>query len=285
MHPVSLNALDNVKARGYTDARSVRAGKPLIDSGTTGTKGHVQVVIPNMTETWGAQKDPPPEGIPVCTLKDSPSDISHTIAWACELLKDYYCEGGQDGKSPSRVNDVMQGIRERKSEVMQTDIELLKHMNELLGNIPKNPEDCLRFGVKLFQKLFDYRIRDLLVRHPLGSTEKYKDSEGNDATKLFWSLPRRPPKMFKFSATDPLHLDFVMCTARLHAHLFKIKFDVNDEQAAAVMATIEVKDEYKAETDKNPTTTVSLRDVQNNSFQDFACVLLVFCLCFAFVLF
>ena len=253
----SLNALDNVKARGYTDARSVRASKPLIDSGTTGTKGHVQVVIPKLTETWGAQKDPPPEGIPVCTLKDSPSDISHTIAWACELLKDYYCEGGQDGKSPSRVNDVIAGIRQHKTEVLQTDVELLKHMEELMAHIPKSPEDCLTFGVKLFQKLYDYRIRDLLVRHPLDSMEKYKDSDGNDATKLFWSLPRRPPTPFKFSAADPLHLYFVMCTARLHAHLFKLKFDVTDEQAAIAIATIEVKDEYKAETDTNSSPSVS----------------------------
>ena len=256
-HTHSLNALDNVKARGYTDARSVRAAKPLIDSGTTGTKGHVQVVIPRLTETWGAQKDPPPEGIPVCTLKDSPSDISHTIAWACELLKDYYCEGGQDGKSPSRVNDVIMGIRQHKTEVLQTDIELLKHVQQLMSDIPKTPEDCLRFGVKLFQKLYDYRIRDLLVRHPLDSMEKYKDSDGNDATKLFWSLPRRPPRLFKFSAADPLHLDFVMCTARLHAHLFKLKFEVSEEQAVAAISTIEIKDEYKPETDTNPSPSVS----------------------------
>jgi molybdopterin/thiamine biosynthesis adenylyltransferase len=53
-----LNALDNVKARAYVDQRCVAAHKPLIDSGTTGTKGHTQVVVPNLTETWGDQKDP-----------------------------------------------------------------------------------------------------------------------------------------------------------------------------------------------------------------------------------
>ena len=36
----SLNALDNVAARAYTDKRSVAARRPLIDSGTTGTKVH-----------------------------------------------------------------------------------------------------------------------------------------------------------------------------------------------------------------------------------------------------
>ena len=44
-----LNALDNIKAREYVDKRCVAAHKPLIDSGTTGTKGHTQVVVPHMT--------------------------------------------------------------------------------------------------------------------------------------------------------------------------------------------------------------------------------------------
>ena len=33
---ITLNALDNVEARKYTDMRSVKARRPLIDSGTTG---------------------------------------------------------------------------------------------------------------------------------------------------------------------------------------------------------------------------------------------------------
>jgi len=40
---VVLNALDNAAARAYTDLRCAAAKVPLIDSGTTGTKGHVQV--------------------------------------------------------------------------------------------------------------------------------------------------------------------------------------------------------------------------------------------------
>jgi len=38
-----VTALDNVDARKYLDSRCVFYGKPMIDSGTQGTKGHVQV--------------------------------------------------------------------------------------------------------------------------------------------------------------------------------------------------------------------------------------------------
>lgn len=48
--------------------------KPLIESGTLGSKGHVQVILPNQTETYGSSKDPELDNsdIPVCTLKMFP---------------------------------------------------------------------------------------------------------------------------------------------------------------------------------------------------------------------
>lgn len=38
---VVTNALDNVQARRYIDARCVTAKTPLLESGTLGPKGHV----------------------------------------------------------------------------------------------------------------------------------------------------------------------------------------------------------------------------------------------------
>lgn len=52
------NALDNVAARRYVDMRCVATKRPLIESGTLGPKGHVQVVIPFKTESYGSQNDP-----------------------------------------------------------------------------------------------------------------------------------------------------------------------------------------------------------------------------------
>ena len=43
---IVTNALDNVAARLYIDGKCVSARTPLIDSGTLGSKGHVQIVIP-----------------------------------------------------------------------------------------------------------------------------------------------------------------------------------------------------------------------------------------------
>merc|ERR1719182_197359 len=53
------NALDNVEARTYMDRRCVYYNKPLLESGTLGTKGNTQVVIPDITESYSSSHDPP----------------------------------------------------------------------------------------------------------------------------------------------------------------------------------------------------------------------------------
>ena len=50
------NALDNVDARIYMDRRCVYYRKPLLESGTLGTKGNVQVVIPHVTESYSSSQ-------------------------------------------------------------------------------------------------------------------------------------------------------------------------------------------------------------------------------------
>ena len=63
----------------YMDRRCVYYRKSLLESGTLGTKGNVQVVIPNLTESYSSSQDPPEKSIPVCTLKNFPYEIEHTI--------------------------------------------------------------------------------------------------------------------------------------------------------------------------------------------------------------
>ncbi|KAM6141150.1 ubiquitin-like modifier-activating enzyme 1, partial [Erethizon dorsatum] len=78
LHGVA-NALDNVDARLYMDRRCVYYHKPLLESGTQGTKGSVQVVIPFLTESYSSSSDPPEKSIPICTLRNFPNVVEHTL--------------------------------------------------------------------------------------------------------------------------------------------------------------------------------------------------------------
>lgn len=77
-----MNALDNMDARTYMDRKCVYYRKFLIDSGTLGTMGNTQVVAPHLTESYSSSQDAPERSIPICTLKNFPNAIEHTLQWA-----------------------------------------------------------------------------------------------------------------------------------------------------------------------------------------------------------
>ncbi|XP_026542299.1 ubiquitin-like modifier-activating enzyme 6 [Notechis scutatus] len=51
---VIVTALDNVEARRYIDSRCLASLRPLLDSGTMGTKGHTEVIVPHLTESYNS---------------------------------------------------------------------------------------------------------------------------------------------------------------------------------------------------------------------------------------
>lgn len=69
------------------DRRCVFYKKSLLESGTLGTKGSIQVVIPDVTESYSASQDPPEKSIPICTLKNFPNAIEHTLQWARDMFE------------------------------------------------------------------------------------------------------------------------------------------------------------------------------------------------------
>jgi len=73
------NALDNVQARLYMDSKCVFYKKPLLESGTQGTKVNVQAVVPYITESYGSSVDPPVPETPLCLLHSFPNNIQHCL--------------------------------------------------------------------------------------------------------------------------------------------------------------------------------------------------------------
>ena len=79
LHENEGKAIVTVTAGMYMDRRCVYYSKSLLESGTLGTKGNVQVVIPHVTESYSSSQDPPEKSIPICTLKNFPNAIEHTL--------------------------------------------------------------------------------------------------------------------------------------------------------------------------------------------------------------
>ena len=57
----------------------LQARRPLLESGTLGTKCHTQNILPHKTLSYTSSKDPQDNSFPVCTLKFFPNLIEHTL--------------------------------------------------------------------------------------------------------------------------------------------------------------------------------------------------------------
>lgn len=83
-------ASDNVKDRLYVDRRCVYFEKPLLDSGILGAKCSTQIVIPHLTENYGASIDPPAKQAAISDVRSFPYTIEHCIVWARSEFEDLF---------------------------------------------------------------------------------------------------------------------------------------------------------------------------------------------------
>lgn len=91
-----VNAVDNIHARLYVDSRCVWYEKPLLESGTLGTKANSQMIVPHVTQCYGDSQDPPEEAIPMCTLRNFPNQIEHCIEWGRDKFNSLFVDVPSD---------------------------------------------------------------------------------------------------------------------------------------------------------------------------------------------
>uniref|UniRef100_A0A8C1B266 E1 ubiquitin-activating enzyme n=1 Tax=Cyprinus carpio carpio TaxID=630221 RepID=A0A8C1B266_CYPCA len=189
-----VTALDNVEARRYVDSRSVSNQKALLDSGTMGTKGHTEIIVPYLTESYNSHRDPPEEEIPFCTLKSFPAVIEHTIQWARDKFESAFSHKpsmyNMFWQSHSSAQDVLQ--RMMAGESMEGSFQVIK----LLSRRPTHLDHCLALARLKFDKYFKRKALQLLHSFPLDT--RLKDGS------LFWQSPKRPPSPIEFDLNDPL---------------------------------------------------------------------------------
>lgn len=83
---IIFNGLDNLAARRYVNKMSQFLSTPLIESGTSGFDGYIQPIIPGKTECFDCTKKETQKTFPVCTIRSTPSQSIHCIAWAKNFL-------------------------------------------------------------------------------------------------------------------------------------------------------------------------------------------------------
>ncbi|KAL6341445.1 hypothetical protein AAG906_032564 [Vitis piasezkii] len=210
---VVINALDNVNARLYVDQRCLYFQKPLLESGTLGAKCNTQMVIPHLTENYGASRDPPEKQAPMCTVHSFPHNIDHCLTWARSEFE------GLLEKTPAEVNAFLSNPTEYASAMRNAgDAQARDNLERVLECLERERcetfQDCITWARLRFEDYFVNRVKQLIFTFP--------EDAATSTGAPFWSAPKRFPHPLQFSAADPGHLYFVMAASILRAETFGI---------------------------------------------------------------
>ena len=222
------NALDNIQARKYIDNRCVKVKKPLLESGTLGPKGHVQVIIPDLTENYGAQSDPHDDGeIPYCTLKMFPESNDHCIEWGRDKFEKLF---SSNIKTLEKVLFEYESCnKDIDSFLSKIETKQLVIAIKMMKKWPKNFYDCISFAREKYEKYFLNDVDQLLYAYPLDKT-----LEGG---KLFWTMPKRPPAKLSFDYNEKETYQFISSTSYLVASCFGILYNLNEKPSIKIDKT------------------------------------------------
>ncbi|KAH0462311.1 hypothetical protein IEQ34_009886 [Dendrobium chrysotoxum] len=210
---VVINALDNVTARMYIDGRCLYFQKPLLESGTLGTKCNTQMVVPHLTENYGASRDPPEKQAPMCTVHSFPHNIDHCLTWARSEFE------GMLDKTPNEVNKFLANPSEYLAAMKAAGDaqarDLLERVVDCLDTDRCDTfQECVTWARLRFEDYFSNRVKQLTFTFP-------EDAVTSSSTP-FWSAPKRFPRPLQFSTSDASEVSLIMAASILKAETFGI---------------------------------------------------------------
>lgn len=177
---VVFNALDNLDARRHVNKMCLAANVPLIESGTTGFNGQVQVIkkvrhthvvrsinytdaiIQGETECYDCTAKDPPKSFPVCTIRSTPSQPIHCIVWGKSYL---FAEifGATEDEAPE-VNTKEDSENAQEIANLRKEAQALMRIRESMGS-----EDFPRL---VFNKVFKEDIERLRSMEDMWKTKR-----------------------------------------------------------------------------------------------------------------
>nr|XP_005155933.1 ubiquitin-like modifier-activating enzyme 1 [Danio rerio] len=223
-------ALDNVDARVYLDQCCVRNKKPMLEGGTLGSKGHTMVVVPRLTESYGLSSSGGQKAIPICTLKNFPHRIEHTLQWARDHFEGLFKQTAQN------VNNFLSDPGFVDRTVARGDVEAVEMLEGVYRSLsddwPENWKDCISWARRQWETLYNNHIRQLLHCFP--------PDQLTSSGLPFWMGAKRCPHALTFDTNNATHMDFIIAAANLYAQIFGITGSRNRADIQTVLQGVKV---------------------------------------------
>jgi ubiquitin-activating enzyme E1 len=214
------NALDNIKAREYVDSRCVFFRKPLLESGTLGTKANSEIILPFKTKSYREHEKNhgDEESIPMCTLRNFPHLIEHCIEWARAQFTEVFEDPPKDVNK--FLNDKESFFKQVAKQKLTTRLEILESVKKLLGFAQRATfTTAILMAFDHFNSQYRDRILNLIFAFPQDFVKK-DDVTGEESP--FWSGAKRFPRAAEFHMDDELFLDYLYTAANLFAFMLKV---------------------------------------------------------------
>ncbi|KAG4032747.1 hypothetical protein MFRU_006g02110 [Monilinia fructicola] len=128
---VVFNALDNLEARRHVNKMCLAADIPLIESGTTGFNGQVQVIKKGKTACYDCTTKETPKSFPVCTIRSTPSQPIHCIVWGKSYLLSEVFGTSEDESAEMDHSEDSENAKE--IEKLRLESQALKKIKESMG--------------------------------------------------------------------------------------------------------------------------------------------------------
>ncbi|XP_033202309.1 ubiquitin-like activating enzyme 2 [Bombus vancouverensis nearcticus] len=154
-----MNALDNRAARNHVNRMCLAADVPLIESGTAGYEGQVELIKKGLSQCYECTPKAAQKTFPGCTIRNTPSEPIHCIVWAKHLFNQLFGEEDPD-------QDVSPDTADPEASDSAGQGALNSESNEK-GNVDRIStkvwaQSCNYDSEKLFTKLFHDDIKYLL---------------------------------------------------------------------------------------------------------------------------
>ncbi|KAF9874492.1 ubiquitin-like activating enzyme [Colletotrichum karsti] len=144
---IVFNALDNLEARRHVNRMCLAADVPLIESGTTGFNGNVQVIKKGVTACYDCTPKETPKSFPVCTIRSTPSQPIHCIVWGKSYLLSEIFGASED---KSAFDNSADADNAKEIEELKKEAAALRAIRDALGTEA--------FPQLLFDKVFNSDI-------------------------------------------------------------------------------------------------------------------------------
>ncbi|KAJ5770159.1 uncharacterized protein N7511_002210 [Penicillium nucicola] len=187
---VVFNALDNIGARRHVNRMCLATNVPLIESGTTGFNGQVQVIRKGETECYDCTPKGVPKTFAICTIRSTPSQPIHCIVWAKSWLLPELFGNGEDGATDIQADE------NADNGLLHLNFPIENHTNFKLANEI----------AELRKEAFDMKE----LREALGTDQGYRKVFqkifGKDIDRLtnmsdMWKI-RQKPQSLDFEVLD-----------------------------------------------------------------------------------